>query len=214
MKLQSNNYLTLFTLITLFVSPCSLVHGQQVGIYAGLSAAQFSQAAPFNRTGYGLSTHLTYEHKLPLKNLSYSTGIGYTQIRGNGTVNYYNLVNDVVLSYDKMQALHYLQLPFLLKYNLLNTEKYNLGVEAGMQYNFLLTAWQNPQRVNVNHDVTDQFVRNLLSYQMGLTYTKSIAENKQIHINLTYQRNATCMQKGSNAGFDALVIGIGYSFGK
>ncbi len=201
-------------IIALLLLPCSLVYGQQVGIYAGLSAAQFSQAAPFNKTGYGLSTHLTYEHKLPIKNLSYSTGIGYTQIRGNGTVNYYNLVNDVVLRYDKMQALHYLQLPFLLQYNLVNTEKYTLGFETGMQYNFLLTGWQNPQRVNVNHDVTDQFMRNLLGYQMGLTYAKSIAVNKQIHINLTYQRNATRMQKGSNAGFDALVISLGYSFGK
>jgi hypothetical protein len=201
--------LILCYLITLVIPSKS----QQLGVTAGLTTSNFNQSAPFNKVGFGVTSTLFYENELPLKNYSYSLGLGYTQTRGNGTINYYNLVNDVVLSYEKMQALHYLQIPLLLKYNFVSNEKYKLGITAGMQYNFLLTAWQNPQRVNVNHDVTEQFMRNVLGYQTGIVYSKLLPNNRQLNVNLTYQANLTNIQKSSNAGFSSVALGVGFSFG-
>jgi hypothetical protein len=194
---------------------CSItLHAQQLGITLGLTTSNFSQSAPFTKVGYGVTSTLFYEKELPLKNCSYSVGLGYTQIRGNGTVNYYNLVNDVVLSYNKMQVLHYAQIPVLFKYQFVNHAKHKLGFVAGLQYDFLLAAWHNPQRVNVNHDVTNQFVRNMLGYQTGLFYSKPLPNNKQLLLNLCYQGNLTSIQKNSNAGFGAFTLGLGYTLGK
>lgn len=201
--------------VLVFFTACrNDINAQQLGVSLGLATNKYTQSSPFTKLGYGVTSNLFYEKQLPLKNSSYTTGIGYTQIRGNGTVNYYNLVNDVVLSYNKMQALHYLQIPLLLKYNFVSTANYKLGLAAGVQYNFLLTAWQNPQRVYVNHDVTNLFVRNVLGYQTGIVYSKLLPNNKQLHVNLTYMANLTNIQKSSDAGFGSVALGVGFSFGK
>lgn len=203
-----------FIVTILILSSINKANSQQLTVSLGLTSSMFNNSNSFTKMGLGVTSTLFYQKELPLKNCSYSVGLGYTQIRGNGTVNYYNLVNDVVLSYNKMQVLHYAQIPVLFKYQFVNHAKHKLGFVAGLQYDFLLAAWHNPQRVNVNHDVTNQFVRNMLGYQTGLFYSKPLPNNKQLLLNLYYQSNLTSIQKNSNAGFGAFTVGLGYTLGK
>lgn len=203
-------YLTIYCVVILGIQ----LYAQQLGVSIGLTTSKFNQSSSFNKLGYGVTSTLFYEKELPLKNCSYSLGLGYAQIRGNGTVNYYNLVNEVVLSYDKMQALHYAQIPIMFKYGVVNKSTYKLSLVGGVQYNFLLAAWHNPQRININHNVTDQFVRNTLGYQTGLVYNKTLPNNKQLLFNLSYQANLTQIEKNSNAGFGCIALGVGLAFSK
>lgn len=170
------------------------LHCQQMGFTIGITTSIFNNSAPFTKMGMGLDANLFNEKALPLNHCFIKTGIGYTQIRGNGTINYYNQINEVVLSYNKMQVLNYAQVPLLFKYNFSKSAKHKLGILGGVQYGLLFAGWHNPQTVNINHNVTKQFVRNILGGQLGLEYTKPLSGNLLLHIISSYRTSLTTIQ--------------------
>lgn len=127
----------------------------------------------------GILNHVTYNQP----NSSYIMGLGgvyefknniaviaelnYEQKAAQGTINYYNLIGDKVLSYNKQLQLHYITVPVMARYSLGSKGIYAF-VNAGLYYGLLAGAWVNPQDKGISHDVSADFKSNDMGLAGGL----------------------------------------------
>lgn len=201
--------LFLFTAALLFVIPL-LTLGQSISIEAGYIATQYKNMQPFSQNNGGFQFGVTYCKPIKDPTLQVKTGLHYQQLDGKGEITYYNQINQPVLSFQKNQELYYLHIPALLQYNAINNNKFSAGLQAGLSYNFLLRAWQNPQPEGVNHNVTDQFIRNVLGLHAGAYFTIPLNNTYSLQTQYMFGSSITQVQKqNSGSGFSTHTLQLG-----
>lgn len=199
-------------LIAAFSLFTSVLYAQVIGLHTGVTLCNYKNITPFNKVKLGTTAGLFYEKKLPVKNLFVQTAVNYNLLVGKGDVNYYNQINQLVLSYEKQQALHYVQIPVQAQWRFLTRDKYSLGLTSGLQYGLLLSARQNPQPKGIDHNITDELNRHLLGFMAGGVFTYALNTKYTLYLNYTYQTNLTSLQSNKSTGFNAqlFTIGLGY----
>lgn len=203
---------SIFTFV-LLLNALPIIHAQSLSFEGGYITTQYNNMSPFTQSKGGFQFGVAYIKPIKDSVLHLKTGLHYQQLDGIGTINHFNQVNQVVLSYEKSQELYYLHIPLLLQYQTPVYKSVNIGLLAGVTGNYLLRAWHNPQSIRLDHNVTENFQRFVLGYQAG-TYTQ-IKFTPAAHFQLTYLfgSNLTLVQKDAGqSGFTthAIVLGLVY----
>ncbi len=183
---------------------------QSLSLDGGYIATQYKNMPPFTQSKGGFQFGVAYIKPIKDSLLHVKTGLYYQQLDGRGQITYFNQINQAVLSYEKTQELYYLSIPVLLQWDAIRIRKLIVGLQGGLTYNYLLRAWHNPQREGVEHNVTNQFHRNVLGYQAGVYVAAPISEMMSMQLHYVYGGNITEVQKDvSGSGFNTQTIQLG-----
>ncbi|MDP3930057.1 MAG: outer membrane beta-barrel protein [Bacteroidota bacterium] len=201
---------SIISLLLLMLIQVVKVSAQQVSIEGAYINSQYNGMFPFAQSKGGFQFGVGYLHPIKDSVLFFKTGLHYLQLDGEGTVNYVNQINQVVLSYQKTQEIYYLQIPLLLQCEVPLYDKTRIGFQVGLRGNYLLRAWQNPQPIGIEHNVSSNFERFVIGYQAGV-YTKfKLSPIMGLEFSYQYGSNLTTVQKeASETGFVAHVFTVG-----
>lgn len=205
---MKTNKLMVVACLLFFV--CTATFAQQVSIEGGHISTQYKGMLPF--TEYKGGFQLGVGYVMPIKDSSWylKTGLHYQQLNGEGTVNYFNQINEVVLSYQKTQEIYYLQIPLLLQWEAPSFNKIRFGLQAGLTGNYLLRAWHNPQSRNLEHNVSSDFQRLVFGYQAGAYTQYKLSPTSSLQLSYLFGSNLSSVQKqASAAGFNSHTIAVG-----
>lgn len=150
-----------------------------VGIHGAFSMAQLT-GHPIYHSGVN-TWSAGLSHVNAHKNFAIVAELNYEGKGAQGTINYYNVVGDKLLSYDKRLQLHYITLPAMLRYTI-GRKKIHAFANAGGYYGFLAAAWANPQDKGVSHNVTSDFNRNDLGLAFGAGGSFNMSEHYSISL--------------------------------
>lgn len=178
------------------------VFGQYLSFETGYIATHYLNMLPYTHQKGGFQLGIGYAKPIKDSSLFVKTGINYLQLNGKGTIDYFNQVNQVVLSYQKTQELYYLQVPLLLHYQIQSKQMFKLGVQAGLNLNGRLRAWHNPQPREISHNVTSSFQPFVLGYQLGANATYKLSSSVGLQFLYHFGSNISSVQKqNSQSGF-------------
>lgn len=190
-----------FFIGSLFLSFAN-VFGQYLSVEAGYIATHYRKMLPYTHQKGGFQLGVGYAKSIKDSSLFVKTGINYLQLDGVGTIDYFNQVNQVVLSYQKSQELYYLQVPLLLHYQMQSKQRVRIGVQAGLNLNGRLRAWHNPQPRDITHNVTSSFQPFVLGYQVGANATYKLSSSVGLQFLYHFGSNISSVQKqNSQSGF-------------
>jgi hypothetical protein len=205
--MKTNKFIMVACLL-FFARPPAIA--QQLIIEGGHINTQYKSMLPF--TEYKGGFQLGVGFAMPIKDSSWylKTGLHYQQLNGEGTVNIFNQINEVVLSYQKTQEIYYLQIPLLLQWEVPSYKKIRFGLQAGLTGNYLLRAWHNPQPRNIEHNVSSGFQRLVVGYQAGAYVKFKLSPIMGLQFCYQYGANLTPVQKEeSQTGFVVHVFTAG-----
>lgn len=210
MKTKYTIHVLLIFLVTAFT-----LSAQNLTYEVGHISTQYKGMLPFTQYKGGFQLGVGYAIPVRDSTLYFKTGLHYQHLDGMGTVNHFNQVNQVVLSYEKNQELYYLNIPVLLQYQTQLYKKISIGLLVGVTGNYLLRAWHNPQRINLDHNVTSGFQRFVLGYQTGAFTQVKLSPISRLQLSYQFGSNITSVQKQvGETGFNthAILLGLVYDF--
>jgi hypothetical protein len=147
-----------FSFTAFFLLCCQTVFCQwSVNIHGGYASINMVNHATYTQPDHAYSVGLggTYTFK---HHIAAVAEVNYELKGAQGSINYYNIVGDKVLSYNKQLQLHYVTVPVMARYSI-GEKGIQAFVNAGMYYGYLAGAWVNPQTKGISHDVTADFKR-------------------------------------------------------
>jgi len=203
---------TKLTLIAaIFIMAALQIKAQTIGLQVGATISSFKNSAPINKPGLGLMAGVFYEKRIKQSNFYLQPALNYQMLVGYGEVTYYNQINEEVLSYQKQQTLHQVQVPINLRWIFKEKEKYALSFTGGLNYAYLLQARQNPQPEGISHNITSDLKRHVLGAQVGLMYSYQMENNRLFNIAYEYQHNLTPINN-NQSGYATHTIKLGLAF--
>lgn len=199
--------ITALTIKTLHAQPIS------VGLHYAMGASNISSHNVFNQTQTGHATGLDFLYQIKPK-LKIVSGLGYTHLQSKGVVNYYNLNEDNILSYNKQLYLHYIDVPLGLNLDLLGSKRFSPYLLAGISYQYLIHANVNPQNYYLSHNVTSNYNRSNINLFAGAGLNAKINHQYTFRLGVNYNQGLLNISKAENNKTTQLIsaqIGLLYT---